>query len=61
MKERGIRYYVILVLSACASEGTVKRDGIPDANVSGASKLTYKGAATLGNVNTSGGSTIKKG
>ena len=61
MEEMGVCSNVILVLSACASEGTVKLDGIPDANVSGASKPTYKGATTLGNVNTSGGSTIKMG
>lgn len=44
-----------------ASKGTVKLDGTLDASLSGASKLTYKGSPTLGNVNTSGSSTINKG
>jgi hypothetical protein len=49
------------ILLSGASSGTVKLYGILDASVSGASKLTYKGSPTLGNINTSGGSTVKKG
>jgi len=44
-----------------ASKGNIKLDGTLDASLSRASKLTYKGSPTLGNVNTSGGSSINKG
>jgi len=44
-----------------ASKGNIKLNGTLDASLSGASKLTYKGSPTLGNVNTSGASTINKG
>jgi cytoskeletal protein RodZ len=44
-----------------ASDGTVKLDGKLDANLSGASRLTYIGEPTIGSVNTSGASTINKG
>ncbi|MFC2062632.1 head GIN domain-containing protein [Chloroflexota bacterium] len=44
-----------------ASNCTVRLDGTLSADVSGASKLTYKGNPTLGSLSSSGGSTIKKG
>jgi hypothetical protein len=44
-----------------ASNGTVNLDGTLDASLSGASKLTYKGNPTLGNIDISGSSTINKG
>ena len=44
-----------------ASNGTVKMDGRLDANLSGASRLTYIGEPTMGSINTSGASTINKG
>ncbi len=43
-----------------ASTGTVNLDGRLDANLSGASKLTYIGEPTMGTINTSGGSTLSK-
>ena len=43
-----------------ASSGTVNPTGRLDADVSGASRLTYLGTPTMGNVNTSGASTISK-
>ena len=46
------------VMFSGASDGTVKVDGRPDANLSGASKLTVDGNPTMGDINISGGSTI---
>jgi len=43
-----------------ASNGTVNLSGKLDANLSGASKLSYIGEPTMGNVNTSGASTLSK-
>lgn len=43
-----------------ASRGEINCSGRLDASVSGASRLTYSGNPTLGNVNTSGASTINK-
>ena len=43
-----------------ASQATIKLEGTLDAQVSGASTLQYIGDPTMGNVSTSGGSTIKK-
>ena len=43
-----------------ASSGTIKLDGKLDANISGASQLYYIGDATMGNIVTSGGSTVSK-
>jgi len=43
-----------------ASRATVNLDGRLDADVSGASHLLYVGAPTMGNIDTSGGSTIGK-
>ena len=43
-----------------ASRGTVNMDGRLDANLSGASKLEYIGEPTMGNINTSGASTLSK-
>jgi hypothetical protein len=43
-----------------ASSGTVNLDGRLDANLSGASKLSYIGEPTMGTINTSGGSTVSK-
>jgi hypothetical protein len=43
-----------------ASSGTVNLDGILDANLSGASKLSYIGEPTMGTINTSGASTLSK-
>lgn len=44
-----------------ASKATITLDGFLDASLSGASKLTYKGSPILGNLNTTGGSSIDKG
>ncbi len=44
-----------------ASRATVNLDGRLDAELSGASQLLYLGDPTLGDVNTSGGSTIAEG
>ncbi|MFC2052420.1 head GIN domain-containing protein [Chloroflexota bacterium] len=43
-----------------ASTGTVNPNGRLDADLSGASKLSYLGEPTMGNINTSGASTIRK-
>ena len=43
-----------------ASSGTVNLDGRLDANLSGASRLWYMGEPTMGDINTSGASTISK-
>jgi len=43
-----------------ASTGTVNLDGRLDADLSGASKLSYIGEPTMGTINTSGGSTLSK-
>ena len=43
-----------------ASQATVNLDGRLDANLSGASRLSYIGEPTLGNISTSGGSTVTK-
>ena len=43
-----------------ASTGTVNLDGTLDADLSGASKLSYIGQPTMGTINTSGASTIGK-
>ena len=43
-----------------ASHATINLDGRLDANVSGASSLQYSGQPTLGNINTSGASTVSK-
>jgi hypothetical protein len=43
-----------------ASTGTVNLSGKLDANLSGASKLSYFGEPTMGNINTSGASTLRK-
>jgi hypothetical protein len=43
-----------------ASSGTIKLDGRLDADVSGASQLFYIGEPTMGNIVTSGGSTVSK-
>jgi len=43
-----------------ASSGTVNLDGRLDANLSGASRLWYIGEPTMGDINTSGASTISK-
>jgi hypothetical protein len=43
-----------------ASHATINLDGRLDANVSGASSLQYSGSPTLGNINTSGASTVTK-
>ncbi|MFC1972584.1 head GIN domain-containing protein [Chloroflexota bacterium] len=43
-----------------ASNGTVNPSGKLDANLSGASKLSYIGNPTMGNINTSGASTLSK-
>ena len=43
-----------------ASNGMVNLDGRLDADLSGASKLGYIGEPTMGNINTSGGSTLSK-
>jgi len=43
-----------------ASSGTVNLDGRLDADLSGASKLSYIGEPTMGNINTSGSSTLSR-
>jgi hypothetical protein len=43
-----------------ASHATINLSGRLDANVSGASSLQYSGQPTLGNVSTSGASTVTK-
>jgi hypothetical protein len=43
-----------------ASRATVNLDGKLDAALSGASKLSYIGEPTMGDINTSGGSTLSK-
>ncbi|MFC1861716.1 head GIN domain-containing protein [Chloroflexota bacterium] len=43
-----------------ASTGTVNLSGKLDANLSGASKLSYIGEPIMGNINTSGASTLRK-
>jgi hypothetical protein len=43
-----------------ASSGTVNLNGRLEANISGASRLWYIGEPTMGNINTSGASTISK-
>jgi hypothetical protein len=43
-----------------ASSGTVNLDGRLDANLSGASTLWYIGEPTMGDINTSGASTVRK-
>ena len=43
-----------------ASSGTVNLDGRLDADLSGASRLWYIGAPTMGDINTSGASTLSK-
>jgi len=49
------------IVMSSASDATIKLNGTLDANLSGASKLTYKGNPSLGNINTSSSSTISKG
>ena len=49
------------VLLSGASTGTVNLNGRLDADLSGASKLSYIGEPTMGNINTSGASTLSKG
>ena len=48
------------VLLSGASSGTVNLSGKLDADLSGALKLSYIGAPTMGTINTSGGSTLNK-
>jgi hypothetical protein len=43
-----------------ASSGTIKLNGRLDADISGASRLWYIGEPTMGDINTSGASTISK-
>jgi hypothetical protein len=43
-----------------ASSGTINLDGTLDADLSGASRLSYIGEPTMGDINTSGASTISK-
>ncbi len=43
-----------------ASQATVNLDGRLDANLSGASRLSYTGEPTLGNISTSASSTVSK-
>jgi len=43
-----------------ASSGTVNLNGRLDANLSGASRLSYIGEPTMGTINTSGASTLNK-
>lgn len=43
-----------------ASSGTVNLDGRLDADLSGASTLSYVGEPTMGNINTSGASTLRR-
>ncbi len=48
------------VILSGASRGTVNLGGRLDADLSGASKLSYIGEPTMGNIQTSGGSTLSK-
>jgi hypothetical protein len=48
-----------LVLSG-GSSGTISLDGTLDADASGGSRLWYVGSPTLGDIDTSGGSTVQK-
>jgi hypothetical protein len=48
------------ILLSGASNSTVNLSGRLDADLSGASKLSYIGEPTMGNINTSGGSTLSK-
>ncbi|MFC1938978.1 head GIN domain-containing protein [Chloroflexota bacterium] len=48
------------VLLSGASNGTVNLNGRLDADLSGASKLSYIGEPTMGDISTSGASTIRK-
>lgn len=48
------------VILSGASNGTVNLDGRLDADLSGASRLSYIGQPTMGTINTSGGSTLRK-
>lgn len=48
----------VIVVMGGASQGTVNLDGRLDATVSGASTLLYLGNPTLGDINTSGTSTV---
>jgi hypothetical protein len=43
-----------------ASSGTINLDGRLDADLSGASRLSYIGEPTMGTINTSGASTLSK-
>jgi len=43
-----------------ASSGTISLDGRLDADLSGASRLSYIGEPTMGTINTSGASTLRK-
>jgi hypothetical protein len=43
-----------------ASSGTINLDGRLDADLSGASRLSYIGEPTMGTINTSGASTLRK-
>ena len=43
-----------------ASSGTINLNGRLDANISGASRLSYIGEPTMGTINTSGASTLSK-
>jgi len=45
---------------AGASRATINSDGVLDADISGASTLEYIGEPTMGDINSSGSSTIKK-
>jgi len=48
------------VILGGASTGTINLAGSLDADLSGASKLSYIGEPTMGTINTSGGSTLSK-
>lgn len=48
------------IIISGASRATINATGKLDADVSGASRLTYLGSPTLGKVNSSGGSTISQ-
>jgi hypothetical protein len=43
-----------------ASQVTVNASGTPDADASGASKIIYVGSPIMGNIETSGASTIER-
>ena len=60
MKLAGFTVNNVDVNLSGASTGTVNLDGRLDADLSGASKLTYIGEPTMGTINTSGGSTLSK-